>query len=1419
MLKRKEQLKSIEKETAGLGAESGSKSGKVISIEQAKKAQEQEARGIGHEAKDFAEQKRLEQEAAVLAAVETKVEQARKLLAEKTTETESLKPAKSTLGKGGDKMRAGFLKLRGVKDTEEMTELISWLEENAQAEHDPSKSYEFHRKDLKALKRLTGRESDPVEVIDKLKRAGLSIDSGQAKHDIANLKAIMEIPNVEERIDALRALDAEFEAINIGKKEQIQEWADLMKDEAVTKALTPKIQERVFELSAIIGERVDPYNLREYLDIAQNPETCRLVRLLGGEDGVWENINKERESDYFTKNYDTAYKLKALQERGLISPLLTLVESGINPYEFSGIMLAHPIKRQLARINFDQEEESRAQFRKNYSKEKIKKLETLLDGYDVRPILKKEVLTDYVADVSAITGQKFNISELARLRRPPIPHENFLLPLPLLYVMKEFTGQADFTEAAELLQKEKALGQIVYEKGFHDLARHLKQNLPNASEFFNNNIAALVALYQEKPVREKIMTEEGSGIMEFFAEAKPGKANIFQPKMLDFLSVPHALNTLENLREFYGYYVDTSAPDDPWAFAEDYIMLMNIIVGEESRQAFERAVDYLWSKPELKKIVLALTENMEPEKTELITSIPVLETLNEHKQAINPDVLAEYSAFYSDPRVIDFLEQNPDKFLDVYSLHKEGVLDKKNLYPLYIDHIEEIITAPEGKRAMYVEICQKIDLSPSQEIQRIKSELVTELLRTENPRSAYKSIEAIFVKNNLPLVGKVYKVFEILHPKDELNKTLASHVYSSPYLRKSKTRRRYYTIYKDLLKTHIQSGNRSLRDYLQILQSGEGVLENVEEKGFDGLTAKEKSELRHFLLKIQILFESSQLGRQTAPEGLYLEQDMLNAYQELRQHLNVKEGQKITERITEMFLKPLGYKNIDEVLADMKQSKQRAHQRGLKLAKEARQDFLTLKKGDLLKGVKIRYIASILQNGNAAKEYLGAGAGSDSTPFDTDVSMVLERESRQGFEKIIGYSLAKDFGNLIFAVKDRNQYQLTDPENVKDYNPEKLELFNSGTERHYGIRTGFPTTEIDFMIAKKALVENKRELQKIYFEIAQNGYYIPVTDTSGKIIFTPKQYQEIRKIFNGLERVDGEKLEFTATIEKDIHYQDVQAIIKKMPENREQTEQRSNQIKQIILEVLSENEVEIKEEHDTGITGAELLDAGSTARGTNAIGEFSDFDFTLRVDEKDAQKIPKIAQELKSRLQPKEDGSRRAPRAAVPQIIRFFDCKGLGEEPVDIDIGVVGKSDLVYFASYEAVEERLTWIKNNISEGAYEQAVANIILAKKILKAGKAYKTVKHGGMGGIGVENWILANRGNMSEAFNSFLKAAYRNGKPLPLEEFQAKYPILNPGTNLQKVLHDNYTEYLTQDGYQAMVETIENYLGGAEAVEIAA
>jgi hypothetical protein len=330
------------------------------------------------------------------------------------------------------------------------------------------------------------------------------------------------------------------------------------------------------------------------------------------------------------------------------------------------------------------------------------------------------------------------------------------------------------------------------------------------------------------------------------------------------------------------------------------------------------------------------------------------------------------------------------------------------------------------------------------------------------------------------------------------------------------------------------------------------------------------------------------------------------------------------------------------------------------------------------------------------------------------------------------------------------------------------------------------------------------------FEIAQNGFYIPIINTEGKLIFTPKMYEDLRATFAGLERFDADPLEVKLATDTESAYgQKINELAQQIDEDKIEVSQRMEAIQSILREILSEEGITLKSKYDHGLLGADLSDTGSTGRHTNRIGDY-DFDLSLKLDDTDMTKVPGIVKKIVDTLGGTDNNSSGNAGDGYYQL-RLTGCK-LGGDTLDIDIGFTKKSELTVFASHNSIQEKLTSIEKNLGHEAYLQTIANIVLAKQILSEGNAYKKGDHAddGMGGIGVENWILSNKGNMIEAFTSFWKASHdEKGDIISLDDFRKRYRILDAGYNIKFGNHDNYVYVLKNRGYMAMIATIGRYL----------
>lgn len=431
------------------------------------------------------------------------------------------------------------------------------------------------------------------------------------------------------------------------------------------------------------------------------------------------------------------------------------------------------------------------------------------------------------------------------------------------------------------------------------------------------------------------------------------------------------------------------------------------------------------------------------------------------------------------------------------------------------------------KSEIYAWISHKIEQSKSLELKKIKDFVIKEVSKSTNPKETFEKIRKLFQENNLPTVGKHFRLFEILYfDPDEYGKTrFESELQKagdivSPTLRKAGRRRRLAIIYRDLLKIHILGDDPNLRTYLIFLKEGAEVLDKIEREGLSSLSPEEKEIAKKTLDNLSTLYQNSLLSRQKKetsdiPESLDL-QVKLN---QLRKDLGCQANQTIIQRVSEMFLKPLGYQSIDEVLVEMKKAKENAHRRNIANPR-IQEGYLVLDSGDLIKGTNA--INYILHNGALAKEYIGPQSGSDRTPFDADTIMITDRAVKEydgNFRKIVLNSGAASYGDVIIVIKNRGQFNRTDTIPLTDlslaYDNDHYELFYSGVyQDHYGIRTGIPETEIDAIILKSEEIprseEEKLRLQQLFFNIANNGFYIPVVNIEGKVIFTEQDYNQYK---------------------------------------------------------------------------------------------------------------------------------------------------------------------------------------------------------------------------------------------------------------------------------------------------------------------
>lgn len=698
-------------------------------------------------------------------------------------------------------------------------------------------------------------------------------------------------------------------------------------------------------------------------------------------------------------------------------------------------------------------------------------------------------------------------------------------------------------------------------------------------------------------------------------------------------------------------------------------------------------------------------------------------------------------------------------------------------------------------------ILSRISMSNSSEIYTFREELADQIINSDNPIETFDKIENIFIKNNIPTVGKIYSCFEALHPNFKGFNFYTSKI--SPTLINSSTERRKMIVFSDLIKAHFGSNNRSVNDYLNNIEIGYSLYKQIKsgQISYDMLSETDKNELITFVNHLKTLYENTLNGREET-NIFSLSGDVISDIDALSKKLspnpqNENFEYNLADRVVKMFCGFAGFGSLEQAKNYIEQKIKNADARNRKTAS----DGVTLEAGDFIKGIGgIKYLGSILQNGSVSKEYLGESATSDSTPLDTDITVIANKEGTLSYK--IDNTISHDYGPIWFVLKNDDRFIVTRSDvellyEKKDYS--KLEVFYTGVlgKYHYGIRTGFASSEIDYIITQD-------NAPKIGLEVALNGFYIPVVNRNGKIIFSPKDYDILREKMSGLSYYNENNYNFAPNLVTP----DTEQISGLIEQNEYEVKVKRDKINEIIRTSVQEIGLTLKTVVDGDLTdgSVELIDTGSTGRGTNNLGD-GDFDFIMRVDKALMLQDDKL-RELKSVI---------ARNLGIDDVKYTtsdgdFRLKGVqidNETIVDIDISFIQKTNKVVYSTEMSVQDRLETIRKNDPE-KYKYVIANIILAKKVLKEARVYKP-KEGGLGGIGIENWILQNGGSFIDAASNFVNAA--NGKSF--EEFKESYQIWDFGQNHfaeRKGFypHDEFvSQNMSEYGYQLMTKTLSEYL----------
>ena len=812
----------------------------------------------------------------------------------------------------------------------------------------------------------------------------------------------------------------------------------------------------------------------------------------------------------------------------------------------------------------------------------------------------------------------------------------------------------------------------------------------------------------------------------------------------------------------------------------------------------------------------------------------------------------------------------------------------------YLDHHYDEIT-PEALTQL-PGLLTKLSRSNASEVAKHAAEFAGVLLDGDLAKAPEKlaQIEQIFLHNHLPYAGKVYLVFRTMHPSLDLetNFEYAGHFGSdsriSPVLQQATgdiksgkldqmLNSRDVIILSDLLRASFSSNNRSIREYLDTLKNGQALFDQLSSGELDwdtfnqptGLMDKDTKAnydtLSTFAWHLATIYNSTlpgkehpyQLVHQQAAQGINdsLQTDFAN----LTSLIKPNSRYSLADRAVRYFVHFIGIKDLADAERYMDDAVKEADARNRKTAEYlATTSKPKLRPGDLVKGMGgwssygISNLDNIMQNGATSKEFLGDASWTDTTPLDTDLSIVLAKAIRDGtVSETLKHVFAYTFGGGLWAVLKREnangessfvvtrsgQDNTGEADVVQARKEGKPEAYYIGFDHpdHYGIRVGFSMSLVSFFITDDTKIKNLfddpsdarsdstpvSEVAKL--EIALNGFYIPIVDRdSEELIYTPDDYDTMRQQMSGLSYYRTGDYQFAPEDELDLPSTNVgkavisstNTIINELPASMAETDHKHEVINQAIKQAITnipELNLSYKDYLDGDLTEniVEMIDTGSTGRQTNAPGS-GDFDYMARLDRSilnDPTKKQQITDALLTAFGRENDGS-----AIVNGNLRLkqVSIDGLAE-PVDIDITFAQKTNKVQYPTDAALADRLDNIKNQ-SETKYQQVLANIIYAKQFLKAAGAYKPRRSpeakgiGGLGGVGIENWVLQHGGSFKQAARDFLDVADSCSS---FEDFCAHYPVWDYGENhkgIRSKPHDNFVaDNMNPEGYERMTEAL--------------
>ena len=831
----------------------------------------------------------------------------------------------------------------------------------------------------------------------------------------------------------------------------------------------------------------------------------------------------------------------------------------------------------------------------------------------------------------------------------------------------------------------------------------------------------------------------------------------------------------------------------------------------------------------------------------------MIDILTDNGEEITLDILDSWKLFENDDKELSRMKKN-----ELLQALKNN--SNYNSKVKVINFVKENPNIPKEKIGELGNILERFEYSNSQELTDLQDQLMPLILLGENPTVVFDKIEETFLKNNLPMMAKIYQCFTYLYPdftKGDIFDFSNNSRISPELINPVQTRRmqavnrdadptavRFQIVYNDLFRIASRSNNRSFVEYLNNIEQGNilflGITNGIVK--YEQLDDNAKQILSVFSAHLNTLYEKTQT-HEKVPENLSPVEKIMffnNAFKPTDRY-------SLPDRIVRNFAYQAGFDNFEQLkrttIDSIRNKEEISKRRALNLEQGK---VLTLEQGDFVRAIgTIDSFGSSLNNGNVCKEFLGTIIGtsdSDTTPLDIDFTLISEN-GKDIYHNIEGTPTGFGFGNIyIILKKDNPEINITRDSNGNlldsEYKPDKIEMFGSktaqgGWENHWGARTGIASSDIDYILFKevgtidmdKPYLEDgsvnyssntpNNDLAILKNEIVKNGFYIPVVDFSGKLIFSVKEYEEIKEKMAGLSYYGSKEYHLRQHSQNDY----VEQIKQFLTEERESVKEQSDKVYEALKKSIGSvdkidnpnEKLDVKNKIDLDITNGtvEILETGSSSRGTNIPYEY-DFDYIVRVDAgrlRRQEKLSEINQAICDEL-----GVENVPSSDFRDVEATIE--GLGK--IDLDITYVQKTNKTEYSTEMSAKDRMDTLES-IDPEMKDEVVANIVLAKMLLKKSDCYKprrkSEEQGGLGGIGIENWITQNGGTLESAARSFLEAS--EGRSY--DEFKTVYHVHDYGKNHVSRGGYPYNDFVFDNmnatGYEKMKTALGKYINYVE------